>query len=267
MANIDVKQIRKRNFEPRSDEEKIESYCIEFATTQTDRMLERYDDLANSRNGRYINSDLMKFIYPFYASSLENRVKYNEPITNSAACLTNERYRRAILSGKYEHCIFVAGPYGAGKSFFSQSLFESDSEGLLNDAILYEGSVVPPAFGEKVGFAIENGVKPEIIVLNPTFELSMRNIKERAKRIGRDVAKNEVVDKYSTMYDYIKLIVNQYPGISYRIYNKKSNADTFDMNDGIVNLEELKHGSREEISKRYDEVKEKLDLENFPEFF
>ena len=261
MGNIDINIIRKKGFEEGSIEERIEEYCRTAASQHTDGLLERYTQLDESRNGNYINSDLMKMVYPFYAESFENRTKYNLSITNSAAVLTNEAFRRAIQRPDVQRCVFIVGPYGAGKSYFSQSLFEREEHGMLANSIVYEGSITPPAFGEKVQYAIDNGVTPSIIALNPTLKLSMQNIRSRAQEMGRDVEKNEVIDKFSNMYRYLKDLVAQFEGIAYVIYNKNANI-TIDLNGGSIDLEDLNHGTAEEISAQYDKIKEELNKQD-----
>ncbi len=158
MQNIKREQIRQR-FPEDIDIGKMEQHAINLATTQTDELLDKYLKLPESRNGAYINSDLMKMTFKFYAESLENRRKYNMSVTNSAAVLTNELYIRTINNNNIKRSIFILGPYGAGKSYFAQALFENKE--LLDDSIVYEGSITPPAFDEKVGFkAMIYGVIP-----------------------------------------------------------------------------------------------------------
>lgn len=260
MGNIDINQIRKKGFEKGSMSEKIEAYCRVTASQNTDKLLEKYKRLEPSRNGKYINSDLMKMVYPFYARRMDNRRLYNMSITNTAAVLTNEAYLRAIKDDDVKRCIFIVGPYGAGKSYFTQSLFENDKDGMLDDSIVYEGSITPPAFEEKLIYAMENGVVPNIVALNPTLELSMRNIKSRAKEIGRDVEKKEVIDKFSNFYRYMKDIVDKHGEIPYIIYTKESNK-AIDLKNGSTDLEELNHGSEEFIIQEYDRIKEMLNNE------
>ena len=105
MGNIDINIIRKKGFEEGSIEERIEKYCRTTASQYTDGLLEIYTQLDESRNGNYINSNLMKMVYPFYAESFENRTKYNLSITNSAAVLTNEAFRRAIQRPDVQRCV------------------------------------------------------------------------------------------------------------------------------------------------------------------
>lgn len=253
-----AKKIRKKGFIEGTKEAKVEEYCIEMASCYTDELLKKYSTLAESRDGRYINSDLMKMIFPFYAKKIENRRLYNMSISNTSAVLTNEAYERAIRNGNVKKCIYITGPYGAGKSYFTQSLFENDKEDKLKDSIVYEGSITPPAFEEKIQFAIEHGVEVFIIALNPTLELSIKNIKERANRIGRDVEKKEVLDKFSNFYTYMKQIIEKFGNITFGIYNKKSNED---IKIGVFSkeLDDLYHGTPESIEKEYDRIIETLN--------
>lgn len=264
MGKIDKNIIRLKEFNS-LDLQRVQSETIELTSTKTDELLEKYKTFAESHNGRYINSDLMKMVFEIYAKSQENRGKYNLAVSNSAACLTNELYIRAIKDEDVKRCIYVAGPYGAGKSFFIQSLFLA---GVIPDnTLVYEGSITAPAFGKKVELAIQNNIEPEMIILNPTLELSLNNIRQRMTETGRDVIKSEVIEKYADMYSnmeklfsylndsFPKLQTKQYP-ISFQIYNKSSNVPedlsiSYDLND-------LQHGTRQEISKKYDLINKQL---------
>ena len=253
MGKITRKNIRKQNFEVESEEEKIEEFCIDVACMYTDGMLSKYRELEASRNGKYINSDLMKMTFPFYAESAENRRKYNMSVTNSAAVLTNEAYTRALEDENIKKCIFVTGPYGAGKSYFAQSLYESpENEELLKDSIVYEGSITPPAFEEKIRLAINNGVQPYIMALNPTLELSIKNINKRAKHNGREVEKNEVLDKFVNFYTHMKELLEKID-IPYMIYNKNQNISV-NIKEGTQNIDDLNHGTRKQIENEYDKI-------------
>ncbi len=258
MGTINKENIYKQNFIKGSDEEKVEEYCINTACEYTDRLLKEYKKLYSSRQGKYINSDLMKMIYPFYAHSKANRTKYNKAITNTAAVLTNELYKRALEDKEVKKCIYLTGPYGAGKSYFAQALFENKkNQELLKNSIVYEGSITPPAFKNKVKLAIEHGVQPYIIVINPTLELSIENIKKRAEETGRDVERKEVIDKFSNLHSYMKDIIDNLD-VTYTIYNKNKNIPLVNEN-GSSKIEELNHGDINKISKEYDEIVGRLN--------
>lgn len=264
MGNIDKQQIFEKQFDE-LELQKIQASAIEETSTKTDKLLDMYKTFEESHEGRYINSDLMKMVFEIYAKSTENRKKYNLAITNSAACLTNELYLRTIRNQDIKRCVYIAGPYGAGKSFFAQSLFLAGV--IPDDTVVYEGSITAPAFGKKVQTAIEQNITPEIIILNPTLELSLKNIGERAKATGRDVIKSEVVEKYADIYPNMQALFSylrevfpetqekQYP-IAFQIYNKKSNVPE-DLNVSYE-INDLKHGTRQEISEQYDRIIKKL---------
>jgi len=91
----------------------------------------------------------MKMIFPFYANNIENRRKYNLAVSNSASCLANELYKRQVSKPGVKHFIFVAGSYGAGKSFFIQSLYEKNKSE-LEDCIVYEGSITTKSIDGKI---------------------------------------------------------------------------------------------------------------------
>ena len=256
MGNIRIENIWERGFE---DPEllKIENICRDKASNETDKLLEKYSNLEQSINGNYISSDLMKMVFPFYAENIENRRKYNLAVSNSAACLAGEMYRRAVNNKEINRCIFVAGPYGAGKSFLIQSLLEKNRS-KLEGSIIYEGSITSKAIDGKLDYAIEHNKKVDMIILNPTFELSIKNIKERASRIGRDVRKEDTVFVYANIYSALKRLTKKYKNINYVIYNKNTNIPQ-DLSVS-TEIEDLNHGTYEEIENEYDRVEKTLKI-------
>ena len=250
MENICINNIWKRGFDD-PDMIKVEEETRIETSTNTEKCIRKYKELEQSRDGNYISSDLMKLVFEKYANDIEYRKKYNLAVSNSAACLANKAFRIAISNPDVKHCIFVAGAYGSGKSFLIQSLYEKNKDE-LEGSVVYEGSITSKAIDEKIDTAIENGVIPSIIVLNPTLELSMKNIKERAKRIGRKKKKKDCVFVYANIYDALKRLKEKYKDLSFAIYNKKSNIPE-DL-EVSTNVEDLNHGSYEELSKEYDEI-------------
>ncbi|MBP3707800.1 MAG: hypothetical protein J6J36_04235 [Clostridia bacterium] len=253
MGNIDINRIWKKGFPEDSLEANVEAYCRKMASERTDKLLKCYSALKMSRGGRYINSDLLKMVYPFYAGKFEHRERFNTAITNSAAVLTSEVFSRAVRNPEVDKCIFVLGPYGAGKSYFVQSVFEVLDENDFKGTIVYEGSITPPAFNNKVQEAIDNGLFVEVIAINPTLELSMRNIRAREKQIGRGVERKEVLDKFSNFHRYFVDLTKAFPSMPYTIYSKDRNK-AINLQGGSYNLEELNHGTPDEIAKEYDRI-------------
>lgn len=256
MGNIKIENIWERGFED-EDLLNVEKMCREKTSEETDKLIEKYINMEQSINGNYISSDLMKMVFPFYQENIENRRKYNLAVSNSAACLANEAYKRALDKPEIKRCIFVAGPYGSGKSFFIQSLYEKE-KGELEGCIVYEGSITTSSIDGKIDYAIEKGKKIDLIILNPTFELSLKNIKERACRIGRDVRKEDAVTVYANIYPALKRLIAKYENINFIIYNKTTNIP----NDLSVSMavEDINHGSYEEISNEYDRIIKEINM-------
>ena len=254
MENICIDNIWKRGFED-PDMIKVEEETRIETSSNTEKCIKKYQNLEQARNGNYISSDLMKLVFENYANDIEFRRKYNLAVSNSAACLANKAFRIAIADPKIKHCIFVAGAYGSGKSFLIQSLYEKHKEE-LEECVIYEGSITTKSIDEKIEVAIENGAIPNIIVLNPTLELSMRNIKERAGRIGRDVKKEDWVFVYANIYGALKILKEKYKDINFVIYNKETNIPK-DL-EVSTNVEDLNHGSYEEVAKEYDEISKRI---------
>lgn len=254
MENICIDNIWKRGFED-PDMLKVEEEARIEASTNTEKCIKKYKELEQSRNGNYISSDLMKLVFDKYSDDIEFRRKYNLAVSNSAACLAGRAFKMAISNPEVKHCIFVAGAYGSGKSFLIQSLYEKNKDE-LEKCVVYEGSITSKAIDEKLDTAFENGITPSIIVLNPTLELSMKNIKERANRIGRDVKKEDCVFVYANIYGALKRLTEKYKDINFVIYNKNTNIPA--NLEVSTNIEDLNHGSYDEISEEYDKISNML---------
>lgn len=255
IENIKIEDIWEKSFD---DENmlKVEKECRTMASSKTNELIEKYKNLPQTHGGRYICSDLMKMVFPFYLENVENRRKYNLAVSNSAACLANVSYRETAKNKYIERCVFVAGPYGSGKSFMIQGIFDENPE-IFDKSIVYEGSITTKAIDGKIDAAIENNKKVDLIVLNPTFELSLSNIVERASRIGRNVMKNDAVTVYANIYSALKRLTEKYKEINYVIYNKETNIPK-DLTVS-TDIEQVNHGSFEEVSKEYDEIMKKLN--------
>ena len=254
MKKIEIENIWERGFED-PDMLEVEASCRKKTSEETEQLLQKYVELEQARNGNYISSDLMKMVFPFYEENIENRRKYNLAVSNSAACLANEIFRDTVKNSNNKRCIFVAGAYGSGKSFLIQSLYEKYKEE-LEGTIVYEGSITSKAIDGKIDYAIENGMKVDMIIINPTFELSLKNIKERASRIGRDVKKEDAVFVYANIYEALKRLTEKYKDINFVIYNKTTNIPQ-DLSVSS-NVEDLNHGTYEDVANEYDRVMKEL---------
>lgn len=148
LGNICIENIWKRGFED-PDMINVEEEARIEASSNTEKCIEKYKKLEQSRDGNYISSDLMKLVFDKYANDIEFRRKYNLAVSNSAACLANKAFKIAISNPKIKHCIFVAGAYGSGKSFLIQSLYE-ENKNELEECVVYEGSITSKAIDEKI---------------------------------------------------------------------------------------------------------------------
>ena len=61
---------------------------------------------------------------------------------------------------------------------------------------------------------------------------------------------------YANIYDALKRLTEKYKDMSYVIYNKTSNIP--ENLDVSTNIEDLNHGSYDEISKQYDEISKRI---------
>ena len=111
-----------------------------------------------SFQGRYVNSDLMKEMFPEYSASKEHRNRYNLPVHNAAAVLAAEQFRAAIVDDSVPgrtNALFLTGVPGAGKTAAVLANRDQDAR------IVYEGQLSEPVdalFG--YGSERRNGVSP-----------------------------------------------------------------------------------------------------------
>lgn len=96
---------------------------------------------SRSFQGRYVNSDLMKEMYPEYSASREHRDRYNLPAHNAAALLAAGQFRATIADDSVlerTNALFLTGVPGADKTtavLANRDQFPQDAR------ILYEGQL------------------------------------------------------------------------------------------------------------------------------
>lgn len=224
-----------------------QEHFIHEAETKTELYLRKYIALPQSQSGHYINSDLMKETFQLYASSPENRKKYNIALHNSAAVLASELFTKLIATKKFKHCIFLTGAPGAGKSFFIQSLFLSNM--ITDNTLVFEINVTSPAIYEKINEAQKNGVDCSIIVVNAPLEISAENAVNRELEIGRNVGPLTIATIYSKLPEALEKIKEKYPNVNLGILNKKNNHEATYL-IGFEHIDVLKYGTFEEIYQK-----------------
>lgn len=238
---------------PTEEQAAMEEVFIARAVEETEACIESYLALPASMNGHYINSDLFKEVFPEYKESLETRKKYAEVVHNSAAVLANEMFIRNARDKKVKECIFLTGVPGGGKTFFIQSLYIS---GLIpEDIMIYEGDITNETVKEKISLVIENNKRISIVVINPTLELAMENVINRALEIGRGASCTTIARIMSSLPTALADIIRICGGnLSLGIYNKTAN-DVIEFFVGFDNLHLLECGTYDEIKQRLETIR------------
>jgi predicted P-loop ATPase len=89
-----IEPIIRRKF-PQPDRAAVQEQACLAVEADPDRFLAAYRRDSRSFHGRYVNSDLMKEMFPEYKASKEHRNRYNLPVHNSAAVLAAAQFRFA----------------------------------------------------------------------------------------------------------------------------------------------------------------------------
>ena len=233
---------RRKIYDNHVEMRRIEDFFITDAEENYESHIETYNGFESSIDGRYICSDLMKETFPLYSESESSRYRYNVAVHNSAAVLTEGLFNRKIKDPSIKKCIILTGVPGAGKTFFAQSLGKT----LEEDTMIYEGSIINSSIFEKIEKAQKEGIEVSIIVVNPTIELSVRNVVVRQFEIGRDASPALIADMFYKIPLSLMEIHQRYPDIDLAIYDKK---DNYDINEifGFENIGLLNHGAYEEV--------------------
>lgn len=233
---------RRKIYDNHVEMRRIEDFFITDAEENYESHIETYNGFESSIDGRYICSDLMKETFPLYSESESSRYRYNVAVHNSAAVLTEELFNRKIKDPSIKKCIILTGVPGAGKTFFAQSLGKT----LEEDTMIYEGSIINSSIFEKIENAQKEGIEVSIIVVNPTIELSVRNVVVRQFEIGRDASPALIADMFYKIPLSLMEIHKKYPNIDLAIYNKYDNYSVEDVY-GFEYLSLLDHGRYEEV--------------------
>lgn len=244
--------IRRENL---SDEMKqIEEFFIKSACEHTDDHILSYVSNEASFEGRYINSDLFKETFPLYAESIDGRKKYNWVVHNSAAVLARELFFRVVKSEDIKKCILVGGIPGAGKSQMIHSLL---SDNVDEDTMIYEGNIASPTIIDYIKTALSYGKKVSIIIVNPTLELSQRNLINRYREVGRCSRFKTVATIASGLPNRLEEIHKLFPNVPLVIFNKQNNSDV-DCMVGWKYLSSLYKGTYEEIMLQVETLHDKI---------
>ena len=91
----DIEPIIRRKFS-QQDRAAVQEKVSRAVEADPERFLAAYRLDSRSFQGRYVNSDLMKEMFPEYSESKEHRNRYNLPVHNDAAVLAAAQFRAAI---------------------------------------------------------------------------------------------------------------------------------------------------------------------------
>lgn len=259
MPNINREQIRINNGLQTDLEKKAQEYFIKLASEHTDECIEKYKNLNESFDGRYVCSDLFKEIFPLYNADRKSRNLFIGGVHNSSACLANEQFQRLAADDSITDCVFLTGIPGAGKSFFIQSLLEQGEFG--KNIAIFEGDINSlDTIRQKINVMQENNKKIHIIIVNPTIELAYRNSLKRLEVVGRGASKATIARIAAGIPGALQTLYNEFEDIDVGIYNKKTNTD-IELFTGIDNIDILDHGSYTDVLDELNELEQKVKKE------
>jgi hypothetical protein len=179
-----LEPIRRRGAQE-ADRAEVESAVIAAVEANPEPFLAAYQAHPSSFGGRYVCADLFKETFPEYAASPEARGRFNGVVHNAAAVLSSEQFRRVVADTSEpdrDTAIFLTGIPGAGKTSFVLAGGDLDPA----TRVIFEGQLVNPATSiEKIGQAIEAGLKPVVLAVHPRPEDALANTFRRFTETGR----------------------------------------------------------------------------------
>lgn len=180
--------------------------------------------------------------------------------------MARELFFRVVKSKDIKKCILVGGIPGSGKSYMIQSLISSGK--IDEDTMIYDGNLSSPAIIDYIMVALGRGKKVSIVVINPTLELSQRNIINRCMEVGREISFKAVTTIASNLPYRLEEIHKLFPDIPLAIFNKQDNSEVNCM-VGWKALSSLFKGTYEQIMLQVETLHEQImkelsDSDNCP---
>jgi cell filamentation protein len=183
--------IRRREFaEP--DRAAVQESIARAVESNPDRFLDRFRELPQSLQGRFVAADLMKETFEPFTASKENRNRYNGPVHNSAAVLADEQLRRVLAEPKEpgrDFVVMITGMPGSGKTTMvlddinSAPLFDAN---VKRPHAYYEGQLADPKVAlDKIRQVVHAGFQPEIVAVLPSPAQALNNTLKRFEENGR----------------------------------------------------------------------------------
>lgn len=163
----------------------VEARVIHRVETDPEPLFELYRRLPASLEGRYVNSDLFKEIFPEYSASPAHRTLFNVPVHNAAAVLANEFFHRQVAAkdplGRRD-VLFVTGIPGVGKS----TSIQRNKVNLSDYKVMYEGQLANfEQAKEKIDWCLQHGCEVTVYAFHQSPERALQNTFIRFNTIGR----------------------------------------------------------------------------------
>lgn len=204
-----LEPIRRRGAKD-ADRADVERRVIAAVEADPEHFLAAYVRHPESFGGRYVCSDLFKETFPEYTASREARGRYNGVVHDSAAVLAAEQFRRAIADRSEparDQAVFLTGIPGAGKtsSFLGAGQLDPAAR------VVFEGQLVDIVKSvEKIGQAVDQGLRPVIIVVHREPEQALENTLRRFVEKGRGAGIGVMADIQGGLPDGLRAIEQRF---------------------------------------------------------
>ncbi len=163
----------------------VENRVIQRVETDPQALFKLYRQLPESLDGRYINSDLFKEIFPEYSASPAHRTVFNVPVHNSAAVLANAFFHERVAAKDPQNrqdVLFITGIPGAGKS----TAINNNILNLSDYKVIYEGQLSNfEQAKEKIDWCLQHGCGVTVYAFHQSPEIALQNTFTRFNTIGR----------------------------------------------------------------------------------
>jgi len=238
--------------------------------TNLSHTMQRYKDLEETKNGKILDSDLVKKLYPAYNSSIENANKYL-PSTLISSILFREWLYYTQLSeiAKLENpqIVFLAGGGAVGKS----TVIEKLKLDLLEKAnLIVDGTQRDLELSCKnIQAALLCNLEVSIIYVFRPIELALKGMIERAISTGRGWPLTAFADAHyqiqQNIFEMKRRFGNKIEVIA--IDNSgESTEDAIFIADGLSYIRnKIQYDSKEEVRSRALQAYAEINREDLPE--
>ena len=173
---------RARNLSPEAQQ--VEERAIAQVKQELGYLIREY----RKRFGILVGTDFARELFPDYAVSIANKLKFATAVQRSASKVADEVFAEILSEPGHGMVLFTAGGTGAGKT--TAIRFTRETEGLLTHArVIYDSNFnsLPSARG-KVELAIEAGATAVVIFVHRhPVEAYLEGVLPRALEEGRTV--------------------------------------------------------------------------------